>query len=348
MGRFAQSVAKNNVIFGNFLPFTFEAIRTFGNTVALAKREIQSTNPGVRGIGRKRMAGIVAGSLAADALMITASKVVGGVFALFFSGEDDTKLNHDLRIGVPKFLKGGDLMFTKVGPGVYQCIDVSAKNPMGIFRRHFNAIAYTPSDEEMATAVSKQFLESFFSETIAMKYVDSMRSNDNGKGDEIWKSTDSGTERAEKIFEFTLKAIGPASIQSVQKVMNAENPAITLRNQVLGMNTYELDFVKVWGKKLNEYNGFGEGVLSDLRQELNKVGRDEDATDAEYEQALKEFHAKRKVELDRLIEIRKSMLNVGLTEDQIDQVMKDARIGKEDQIYLNGGDFIEKYIQRKN
>ena len=339
MGKLSQSLAKNNVIFGNFLSFTFEAVRTYGNTIGLARRELLSPNPKVKAIGAKRTAGVIAGSLAADGLLMGLGKVTGGVFGLLFSDKDDTKLNRDLRIGVPKFLKGGDLLFTPVKTGVYRVVDLSAKNPLLVFRRHFNALLYTPSDEETAKAVATQFLESFFSKPIAMKYVDSINNNDNQKDGKIWLDSDSSTERAEKIFMFTVKTIAPSSINSARKLTEADNFWVTAGNQVVGMNSYEIDYERVWGNKIRDYESLSDAYRG-IRKELKTAASDDTVTDREFKEALKEYNVKRKAQMDKLLEIKASMMNImpGKEGEKIIKgVIEESALGKDEKNYLNTG-----------
>jgi len=339
MGKLSQSLAKNNVIFGNFLSFTFEAVRTYGNTIGLARRELLSPNPKVKAIGAKRTAGLIAGSLAADGLLMGLGKVTGGVFGLLFSDKDDTKLNRDLRIGVPKFLKGGDLLFTPVKTGVYRVVDLSAKNPLLVFRRHFNALLYTPSDEETAKAVATQFLESFFSKPIAMKYVDSINNNDNQKDGKIWLDSDSSAERAEKIFMFTVKTIAPSSINSARKLAEADNFWVTAGNQVVGMNSYEIDYERVWGNKIRDYESLSDAYRG-IRKELKTAASDDTVTDREFKEALKEYNVKRKAQMDKLLEIKASMMNImpGKEGEKIIKgVIEESALGKDEKNYLNTG-----------
>lgn len=341
MGKFSQMAAKNNVLFGNFLSFTFEAIRTYGNTWAQATRELKSDNPGVRFIGQKRRAGLLIGSLAADAALMTMAKTASGVFALLFAGDDKTKMNRDLRLGVPKFIQGGDLMFTDKGNGQYSVIDISAKNPLGVFRRHFNSAFFAPTDQEIATAVSKQFLESFLSQSIAVKYTQAIMKNKDDNDKEIYLKTDTGPEAAEKIFMFTLKSIGPAAINSALKVGKSDKPGVTLLTQISGHNVYELDFNNTWGKLTSDY----ADNLSELRKELRKVANDEDATDAEFKAALKKYNQKRKKELDRLVKLKGSMLNVGVKEAGIEAGIEN--LTKIDRAYLKTGRFSDKNYSRQ-
>lgn len=339
MGKLSQSLAKNNVIFGNFLSFTFEAVRTYGNTIGLARRELLSPNPKVKAIGAKRTAGLIAGSLAADGLLMGLGKVTGGVFGLLFSDKDDTKLNRDLRIGVPKFLKGGDLLFTPVRTGVYRVVDLSAKNPLLVFRRHFNALLYTPSDEETAKAVATQFLESFFSKPIAMKYVDSINNNDNQKDGKIWLDSDSSAERAEKIFMFTVKTIAPSSINSARKLAEADNFWVTAGNQVVGLNSYEIDYERVWGNKIRDYESLSDAYRG-IRKELKTAASDDTVTDREFKEALKEYNVKRKAQMDKLLEIKASMMNIMPGKEGseiIKSVIEESALSKAEKDYINTG-----------
>jgi len=343
MGNLTKALAKNNIIFGNFLSFTFEAMRTYANTIATARKEMLSPNKKVKVIGLKRIAGITAGSFAADAVLTASAKlfgtVSGGLISLIFDDKDDTKLNRDLRIGVPKFLKGGDLMFTKVNTSTYRVKDISAKNPLLVFKRHINALAYTPSDEEMATAISTQFLEAFFSKPIATKYIDNIRENNNGKGDKIWLGTDSGTEKAEKIFEFTLKTIAPSSIASAQKLFTSETPGVIALNQISGMTTYEIDYEWVWKNKIGEYSN-QSGVYRTAMKELKKAATDDTVTDREFKAALKEFNETRKMHMDKLMEIRESMHNIMTGKEGekiIFEVIDEASLSKDEKTYLKTG-----------
>jgi Arc/MetJ-type ribon-helix-helix transcriptional regulator len=343
MGNLTKALAKNNIIFGNFLSFTFEAMRTYANTIATARKEMLSPNKKVKVIGLKRISGVIAGSFAADAVLTASAKlagtVSGGLISLIFDDKDDTKLNRDLRIGVPKFLKGGDLMFTKVNTSTYRVKDISAKNPLLVFKRHITALAYTPSDEEMATAISTQFLEAFFSKPIATKYIDNIRENNNGKGDKIWLGTDSGTEKAEKIFEFTLKTIAPSSIASAQKLFTSETPGVIALNQISGMTTYEIDYEWVWKNKIGEYSN-QSGVYRTAIKELKKAATDDTVTDREFKEALKEFNETRKMHMDKLMEIRESMHNIMTGKEGekiIFEVINEASLSKHEKTYLKTG-----------
>lgn len=343
MGNLTKALAKNNILFGQFLSFTFEAMRTYANTIAKARKEMLSPNKKVKVIGLKRISGVIAGSFAADAVLTASAKlfgtVSGGLISLIFDDKDDTKLNRDLRIGVPKFLKGGDLMFTKVNTSTYRVKDISAKNPLLVFKRHITALAYTPSDEEMATAISTQFLEAFFSKPIATKYIDNIRENNNGKGDKIWLGTDSGTEKAEKIFEFTLKTIAPSSIASAQKLFTSETPGVIALNQISGMTTYEIDYEWVWKNKIGEYSN-QSGVYRTAMKELKKAATDDTVTDREFKAALKEFNETRKMHMDKLMEIRESMHNIMTGKEGekiIFEVINEASLSKHEKTYLKTG-----------
>jgi hypothetical protein len=240
---------------------------------------------------------------------------------------------------VPKFLKGGDLLFTPVKTGVYRVVDLSAKNPLLVFRRHFNALLYTPSDEETAKAVATQFLESFFSKPIAMEYVDSINNNDNQKDGKIWLDSDSSTERAEKIFMFTVKTIAPSSINSARKLAEADNFWVTAGNQVVGMNSYEIDYERVWGNKIRDYESLSDAYRG-IRKELKTAASDDTVTDREFKEALKEYNVKRKAQMDKLLEIKASMVNImpGKEGEKIIKgVIEESALGKDEKSYLNTG-----------
>jgi len=114
---------------GTFVSFPAEVIRTTGNTMSLATKEIRSENPKIRDIGAQRIAGMIVAATATAGATATSRFIQG------MTKDDD----EDAREFVPPWSKNSDILWFGEKDGDRLWIDLSYTDPYSYIKAPLQA-----------------------------------------------------------------------------------------------------------------------------------------------------------------------------------------------------------------
>jgi hypothetical protein len=248
-------------LFGTFVSFPAEVVRTQFNTISLGIQEMQA--PETRAMGAQRLAGtaIALGGLSA---------LSRGMMALFGIGDDE---DDDLRWFVPPWQENSRFVYTsKPEKATYRFVDLGYSDPHAYLTD--SAMAFMRGDDwkESLWNALTEFLRPFASEEILAKALMDLRSNEDQK---IYNPKDTPGEQAkDMIWHMWSKALEPGTISSMRRIHEAvtgTNPNRDLQTEVLALTTgqrlQKIDVEHSLGFRVRE---FARG-LTDIQRIVRKT-----------------------------------------------------------------------------
>lgn len=211
-------------IIGAFAAFPAEAIRTFGNTVALAKKEMMSSNPVLRRLGITRMVGLSTSMALPTALSLTTRALLG------MDDEDEERL----RVGLPEWSKNSTIVFLDKEPvttphltTLYRYIDFGAMDAFAVMKKPFIALCFQrgPLKERSWNALYEGFAPFLNMNVFTAKTNDAFR-NQKPNGMAIYLETDSEPTKWRKGAEYVLTGTMPGYMKVIRRMMKAKDQEI--------------------------------------------------------------------------------------------------------------------------
>jgi len=251
IGKFMKAVP----IFGTFISFQIEAMRTAYNVAQLALSEIQ--NKKTAAIGAKRIAGIssVIGVKAAILPMfgVAGQKLTEAVKSALGDEDEDEEVEKEgdvitesARQFLPKWAENSSVIITKLDNGKFDYINFSASDPHSfIDQAIISAFRGETAAEGMGNALNS-LIEPFVTFDILFKAVTSIETD---YGKQIYNETDTPNEVAEKFGAIVYKTFEPGGVTSARKLLKAyEDKDKSLKNEIIGQLTgfkvHTVDFEK--------------------------------------------------------------------------------------------------------
>lgn len=251
IGKFMKAVP----IFGTFISFQIEAMRTAYNVAQLALSEIQSKKTAA--IGAKRIAGIssVIGVKAAILPMFgVAGQTLTEAVKSALGDEDEDEevekegdvITESARQFLPKWAENSSVIITKLDNGKFDYINFSASDPHSfIDQAIISAFRGETAAEGMGNALNS-LIEPFVTFDILFKAVTSIETD---YGKQIYNETDTPNEVAEKFGAIVYKTFEPGGVTSARKLLKAyEDKDKSLKNEIIGQLTgfkvHTVDFEK--------------------------------------------------------------------------------------------------------
>ena len=240
IGKFMKAVP----IFGTFISFQIEAMRTAYNVAQLALSEIQ--NKKTAAIGAKRIAGIssVIGVKAAILPMfgVAGQKLTEAVKSALGDEDEDEEVEKEgdvitesARQFLPKWAENSSVIITKLDNGKFDYINFSASDPHSfIDQAIISAFRGETAAEGMGNALNS-LIEPFVTFDILFKAVTSIETD---YGKQIYNETDTPNEVAEKFGAIVYKTFEPGGVTSARKLLKAyEDKDKSLKNEIIGQLT---------------------------------------------------------------------------------------------------------------
>lgn len=291
---------------GNFVSFASEALRVSYNTADLSIAELRSTNPKIRAIGGRRIINQMMYSTFKASLIKGIAAAIGAtteyVFhtaphELFGLGDDEDKEEERaVREFMWRWVKNNDLAVLSIDKGVIRVQDISATDPHGNIVRTRNAIRMAQDKTKIPEVIAEEVLLPFFDQSILMQYLEAMKDGTDTYGKQLTRSTAPAYEKAQDAAMFTIRTIGPTSINSVMKLLEGKG---TLIGQVFG-NTYEIDINKTFRYKIADYTSYKSGGDEEgIREKASEIFNS-DRTDEEKQAWLDQLNTEREASLNKL------------------------------------------------
>lgn len=208
-------LALRKLPFGNFIAFPAEIIRTSGNTLGRAIKEISSESPELRSIGMKRLAGVATVNYIGGRALSSMGHALTG------STEEQTEAYK--RSFAPEWERNSQLIpvATDKNGNVTEFYNYSYTNPYDYLTRPvravFNAVNNGITEEkelsaiamDAATESASEFFDPFVSETIIGEKLLDLGRNTTTTGRQIWNTSDPFGDKLAKGFGHVAEAVLP-------------------------------------------------------------------------------------------------------------------------------------------
>lgn len=194
---------------GTFVSFPAEVVRTAWNSLRLTKEELAHSNPAIRKIGARRLAGLTAAATSVPAIT-EASGFITGV-------TEDAK--EDIRRFLPPWSENSNIFFLgRDEEGRVQWIDVSYTDPYQYLRKP--VMAFLRGDDWQGATIDafSEFFKPFLEEEILTSKVISAARNTKQTGGRVYNPAADGATVARQLSEHFWEAFEPGGIRSARRI----------------------------------------------------------------------------------------------------------------------------------
>jgi len=330
-------------LFGTFVSFQSEVIRTTFNTIERAKLEIASDNPKLRKIGWRRMAGVTA--------MIAVNTIAAGV-GMFLTGTDEEE-DKDIKQFTPPWDANSPLIYLNDDKLRRRYINPSQYNPYSLLSDPINALILGKEEEFIPTYLEawKQLGSRFFSEEIMLQKVREVASNKRIPfGGPVYNPGQSLGEQAATITAHMWNGLEPGVINSTQRLYRSavgrperSGKQLDLESEVLasffGFRTNELNVPISLRFRAIEF----EKEVRDARTIFNKAKGDPRSTLRDLYKADRAANDSYGRAFEKMRRTYEGAYRLGLEPSTIEGIFKEAGVTKDrtNQVELGARDWIE-------
>lgn len=205
-------------IMGNFVSFAAESWRVGYNLHKLAVTELRDSNPEIRKIGAKRVAGLsLYYGLKASLLKIGAAGL-GGLVGLLGDDDDEKEFHDATRRFLAPWSKNSDNVIIPGENGKFSNIDMSSYDPMGNASSVLNALANEGTVGQRMGGALAELLGPFADEELTFKTLNNIYNNLDEQGKQIWLDEDDSSDKGRKATGYLLKSIEPGTLSSIKRM----------------------------------------------------------------------------------------------------------------------------------
>lgn len=346
-------------IFGNFVSFTSESIRTSAKVFKLSndlinsdvnsvankmygkgfnslsdneKSTVESATEALKNRGKQKKAG------AAAYFMLQAGVTSGLALAVkgLVTGDDENEEAEDLRVLGPSWLRHSNIHHTKDGDKGYVVYDLDGLNPHSYFAELIKAGIETEGEMNAFSAVLLKSIEPFVGEDILFGAAKEISLNENSYGGKIWKDTDQFYVKTAKLVDHLIKAVEPGLFSMVtrpiRKTIKGEDPIDSFTDEVkalTGMRPYRVSPLKSFSYDLYDK----KNKLRSISRELNADNFDRLNDDAL--EIKKEIH-----------ELVKIVYRLGEEKKDVDKLLI-KQLGRRAAFEVTNGRYVPLQIKKK-
>lgn len=325
----AKYISKNAPIFGNFISFQAESIRVLLNTVEMAKNDLM--DPQLRGLGAKRMAGIVSYVALRTAIiagLASFTKIgASGLVGLLRGDDDEDKRKKAMKSAVPPFFRSHDLLYwqNKKEPWKYTVYSLSSVDPYNILPNSINA--FTDGRDGMfkeggAAAAGAELASRFLEpEMTFMTAFEVATNHDSRTGDKIYLDSDPANKAFYKVAAHVWGTLEPSTVSLFKRLYERDNKSAEI-SAAFGARPYEVDLHKSFQRNLSKMQINFEEISKEYNKVKygNKYGKQ--YTPEEIQQAEELAEMKKNYEIIKMHEMYKNYILSGADAKALDEIIK--------------------------
>ena len=311
---------------GDFLPFKYESIRTFKNSIIYAVQD--SKDPDLKKVGGKRIASMVSYWMMKESIGPLLGGLGGGlayVIPSLFVGDDEEEiLKSELsaRMFMPSWDENQQIVNFKVNrDGKFEYTVFGASDPHGDMSSLLNQISILTLDEGFsdinqakALAIAlKDYFGSFLSLNIAFESATELV--------RIAQDSSMPRHRRNKAIKRVLRSISPGFITQTSDLINATDKSAKITQMATGVRVTEIDpkiYLTIAIKELGAH----------INDELWHYKNLEDRTSADYDESIGY--------LDDVVHDMESLyraaINLGMKESDLDKMLDNYKVGLPKQV----------------
>lgn len=222
-------------LLGTFPTWTSETIRISFEIPKLAKEDIKN---GIKNknnkqvfVGVKRLSGYTSMALIVSGLAGGVGSTIVGAIAKAFGADDED--DEEVKDAVQRVLWEGSPDWAKAStriildspqPGVYRFLDVDWLNPFSVYSRAYNMYNRTgkfDTDKNPVYESLYEFGKNFIGEEAALSIILNAREGIDGKGNPLYASDASDSEKAANTISYALYEMMPGFTKTVEDLYSA-------------------------------------------------------------------------------------------------------------------------------
>jgi hypothetical protein len=242
---------------GNFVSFTAESYRVSFNSLAIAGKEMNSDNPKLRAIGRKRFAGGLSYLMAKSSVISFFGKLAGvgamGLIGLALDDEEEKEKQRALKRYVAPWSVNSDLIILRQGDGKFTYVDLSASDPFGSLSQIANAMTKDGMSIESFIDGIVQTVAPFVDPDIGTRRLMNIIYNQNDYGKPIYNPESPFDEQVKDIMAAIYEVYEVGTATSIRKVWGSDEKLLETMGQVSGLKPYTVDVNDSFGYKMARY-----------------------------------------------------------------------------------------------
>ena len=319
---------------GTFVSFPAEIIRTSFNMLKYMKRDM--ADPDMASTVPQRALGFAMVSSAAFALQEASKQAL----------DIDDEEEEAIRLLAPNWSRNSNLLFIgRDDEGKLQYMDMSAFDPYNYFKRPINAILRDQPLDDAIVQSASEALDPFFGPDIAAQSITEVYLNEKEGGGVVYNEEDTPSNITAKISEHLIKSIGPSVIQNIKRTSKAIDGDRSPSGKVYKL---EDELAAIGGIRLTtldpkvslHYKAYDfNQEKRDATKILTSVFRDvNEVEDSELRDAFRRASDARRRAFEKMISIADAARKAGLTQNQIEMVLRNNGISKADAKALASGD----------
>lgn len=352
---------------GNFLSFPAESIRVQYNSLKLALDEYKSGNPRLKVIGATRMSGAIVYNSIFSSLVYYSFNLAGAGLTgmLGYFGNDDEEENKK-RSSIQKFLaswnKAKDVFVSQFKDGKLVYYDIGSLDSYSYQKTVWNEFWSNMNNEKGFTeAVSKAVakgLDPWLEVDFAVKNMQALITNDDGRGGRVWNPEDTPEEIRKKQAMFVGKQFGPgvagAMIRIADSYQKGESDKVKdelisqvfARKYTVDLKKQFMNYVYVDGTPKMEV-GFKSRL--DNAERIYRDAKRQGLKGVELEQRYQDAVKQYKSILMTANEYYRAAIDGGVKSNELRRMVNKARMGRTAQKAITNGympDIDRLYIRK--
>lgn len=326
--------ARVNPVLAPFISFPAEFIRTQFHAVRYGLEQSKSSNPDMKKIGYKRLAGTFT-NYAGVAAVGAASQALSRID----DEEDDA-----FRQFMPPWDSNSVVAYTDASRGVVRYVNTSYTMPNAYLTDPLFSLIKGDNDRTVMNRFVDASMELFsplLSEELIWKAGTEIRSNQKSGGGEVWNPEDPLEDKLQKGFLHFWQAVEPGSVSSIQRAIE---PVVDSRSDkkvsdellgLFGLRISSIDIPESYGFRLRELRQ----RVRNARRVYNSVKYRETASNSEKRDAFERSNERYRDIFREMSQITDAAQTTGVSWRELEGIMEDSGLAQRDIKALRGGVF---------
>ena len=322
---------------GTFVSFPAEIIRTQFNVMRYLKQEMD--DPAMKDVVPRRIAG--------------AAMASAGAYALTAALRDMLDVDEDedeaVRLLAPPWSANSNIAYVGRKDGNLRYIDLSALDPYSYFKKPINALLRDQPFDDAVIQAGQELLTPFLGEDIAFGAITDIWQNEKDTGAQVYNPSDTPANQLADITGHLFQKLQPGGVGNLNRMIDALQGDVSKSGRryevddelaaIFGFRASTIDPKVSLYYRAYEFNEAKRRSTDLLRSTFRAVN---EVSDAELRSAFQNSSQARREAFEQMIKIVEATRRSGLTDSQIQKVLRSNGITLKDARALLSGD-VTKY-----
>lgn len=322
---------------GTFVSFPAEIIRTQFNVMRYLKQEMD--DPAMKDVVPRRIAG--------------AAMASAGAYALTAALRDMLDVDEDedeaVRLLAPPWSANSNIAYVGRKDGNLRYIDLSALDPYSYFKKPINALLRDQPFDDAVIQAGQELMTPFLGEDIAFGAITDIWQNEKDTGAQVYNPSDTPANQLADITGHLFQKLQPGGVGNLNRMIDALQGDVSKSGRryevddelaaIFGFRASTIDPKISLYYRAYEFNEAKRRSTDLLRSTFRAVN---EVSDAELRSAFQNSSQARREAFEQMIKIVEATRRSGLTDSQIQKVLRSNGITLKDARALLSGD-VTKY-----